>query len=429
MLKQERNSFVLVSKSNETITRLTQAAEFLLARVLVAKNLKKFLEEDKVRPRTLLIDIPTLDTETVLLVPKIRQLLPKTQVLGLVGQTTVGNPNWFIQHYSTPEMLNSFLLEFILFQRNFCEFYEISPTELFPETMVYFNAYHYLPLNMRYLPIIHENFTLTNRKHKRIELMKSLYILRGDSAAYVQYIERYFDQFKLGLKKRSKAKMYQLLVDWRDLLYSCQLERRQIESCLVTRPDLTTALNELMSYLDLAEDPWEAIWDLAHLELLEFDFSLMEAVISCYLAKKMGESNLAALIDLRLLLALSRMRLPSLLYKRWHQRQKLNEEDEKIWQTYPERLKTLTLAQDYPSQTLDFVKQYQLQFLQRIDSNISKGVLAYTYLGEVFTREMQRGSASNYKRDDFTDSILVKVKTDGILPEAWNEELRSFLRK
>lgn len=428
MLQQERDSFVFISSSEEAKARVKQATEFLSIRPFFEKDLKTFLEDDKIRPRTLLLDLNSINTDTASLLPKIRQILPKTQIVGLIDQLSNRNPAWFIQHFVTNESLGSFALEFLLFQRVFCEFYEISPTDLFPGTLVYFNAYHFLPLNLKYLPLVHENFTLSERKHKRIDVLKSVYIFRGDSSAYVQYIERYFDQYKLGLKKRSKARTYQLLVEWRELLYSYLFESRQVESCALIRPDFILWLNELLNYLSSAQDPWSMLWELTHLDCFEFDFSLIELLVASFLCRNLGDDEIEKIVDLRLLLTLCRTKSPSLLYKKWHLNQELSSEEKQTWNQYPENLKGFTLFQDYSPEVLENLKHYRTHFLDKSDTNVTNGRLVYTYLGEVIATVLRRSSSQNYQKSDIVDSVIVQVKADGVLTEAWIEEVRQFLK-
>jgi hypothetical protein len=429
MMQQERESIVFITTAEVAIGRFRQASEFLQLDSVFAASLQYFLDDDKIRPRTLLLDMRVLAQSDQALLPKLRQLLPKTQVVGVVEKIEDQKNEWVLQHFMTTEMMNSFTLEFMLFQRNFCEFFEISPSDLFPDTMVYFNAYHFLPLNMKYLPLVHENFKLTERKHKRIETLKSLYIFRGDSSAYVQYIEKYFDQFGVGLRKRAKSRTYQLLVEWRDLLYAYLLERRPIESTSIVRPDYMLWLNELLNYLTTSGDIWGLIFDLCHLECFAFDRSMLEMLIGCLLSRNLGDDLLEKIVDLRLLHSLTRFRVDSLIFKKWLLSEDLSPEEQQKWALFPNTLKDFKFAPDFPPETVADMQTYQKQFLAKTDKNLTAGHLVYSYTGEQIAAVMQKAPADQFKKDEIVETIIVKLKEDGILTEAWVEEIRQFLKK
>lgn len=429
MMLQERNSFVFISTSEAAIARMKQASEFLSLEPVYYASLKLFLDDDRLRPRTLLVDLRDLSADQIKLLPKIKRLLAKTQVVGLLEKVEDKKSDFFMQHYLTTETLSTFAFEFFLFQRNFCEFYEISPTDLFPETIVYFNAYHFLPLNRKYLPLIHENFNLSEKRHKRTAPLQALYIFRGDSSAYVQYIEKYFDQFKVGLKKRSKAKIYQLLVEWRDLHYSYMLEMREIDSCVSIRPDFSIWLDDLLNYLANAEDAWNLIFDLSRFSCFEVDSSLVELVVSSYLSRNLGGDEADKIVDLRLLLSLCRFRADSLLFKRWHLGQNLTADEKEKWSAYPDRLQDYKLSPDFPADVKENLGLYQQKFLKLSDTAPESGLLIYTYLGELIVSVLRRMTDQEFKKEDFSDSVIVKCKADARLSEAWLEELRQFLKK
>ncbi len=334
-----------------------------------------------------------------------------------------------MQHFITEEMLASYALEFLLFQKNMCDFYEISPMDLFPDTMVYFNAYHYLPLNQKYLPFIHENFELSERKHRRIEQLKTLYIHQSDSSAYVQYIEKYYDQFKVGLRKRARARCYQLLTEWRDLLYSYLFEMREIESFATTRPDMPIWLNELLNYIAASEDPWSLIFEICHMDCLRFDHSMAELIVTCFLSRNLGEDEAETLLDIKMLITICQMRGDVLLYRKKLSNIKLSEEEAEKWSHVGDVLSEYDLASTFPRSVKDDFDQFQKQFMLKKEETQNLSRLIYCYLGEAIVSSIISLPTDPYKKDELIEAIMVRVKSDGFLQEAWMEELRQFLKK
>ncbi len=428
-MKQERHSIVFITTSDVTVARCKQACEYFSTQPLFYASLQLFLDDERVRPRTLLVDLRTVSTQDINLLQKIKRIYLKTQVVGIVEKNEDRKSENYLQHYFTTELLSTFVFEYFLFQRNFCEFYEISPSDLFPDSMVYFNAYHFLPLNQKYLPLVHENFKLTEKRHRRAENIGTLYIDRSDSSAYAEYIKKYFDQFSVGLKKRSKSRTYQLLNEWRELSYSYLLNVKEVESFLTVRPDFNLWLGELLDYFVNSQDPFELIFELSRMPCFDHDRSLIELIVSSYLSRHIGEDEAEKLTDLRLLLTLCRLSVNSLLFKSWHLGQDLNEEEKKTWNVYPEFIQNYQLSPDFPAETLEDLKNYQNQFLTRTNSDIKDARLVHSYVAEVTVAIMQKFTSENYKKEDLTDSVLVKCKADGILQEAWIEELRQFFKK
>jgi hypothetical protein len=429
MVQQERDSFVLVASSEDIATRIRQACEFLNVKMRYFSSVQGFLSEDRVRPRTLLIDIRDLVPEEASVLNRLRKQFPKTHITGIVDQTNPQLKDWGLKYVLTSELLKTFVLEFFLFQRNYCEFFEIQPTDLFPDTLVYFNAYHFLPLNQKFLPLVHENFILSEKKQKRIESLSQLYIYREDSSAYVQYIEKYFDQFKAGLRKRARSRVYQLLVEWRDLLYKYTFELSPIISGHQSSPDFVIWLNELNNYIMTSEDPWGLVSELCQLSCFDIDRSLLKLIIASFLSRNLGEDEAEQIVDLNLLLTLCRIHADSFLFKRWHLSQELTGTDALAWATYGDYLQNLNIAPDFPKPILEKFDDYKNQFLVKQNKDIKSSLLVYTYLGEVIVKQIRNFSTGTYKKDELIENVLVKIKKDEIIAEAWIEEIREFMKR
>ncbi len=84
MMQPERDSFVFISTSAATLARLHQASEFLSFEINVQATLKLFLDQDAIRPRTLLLDMREVGPQDQDFLVRLRQLLPKSQVVGLI---------------------------------------------------------------------------------------------------------------------------------------------------------------------------------------------------------------------------------------------------------------------------------------------------------------------------------------------------------
>ena len=155
----------------------------------------------------------------------------------------------------------------------------------------------------------------------------------------------------------------------------------------------------------------------------------MEVIVASFLSRNLGEDEAERIIDIKLILSASRLRNDSILFKKWILNQEFSPEENELWSKYPEFSQSFKISPDFPKPVLEDVKLYQDQFLKRTDKVITQGRLVYSYVGEVIVAILQKAPSENYKKDELMESILVKCKSDGIMPEAWLEELRQFLRK
>lgn len=431
-MQQERDSLVLISKDEKFVGRCKQANEFLLLETFHYKSLDEYLKDDKNRPRTVVWDCELTESEAEQGLAKIRQFLPRTQVLQVVlnsdSFSSRAKADWIV---SKDDMMKSYLPELFLFQKGLCEFYEIAPTDLFPDTMVYFNAYHYLPLNRRYFPLVHENFSLSERKHKKIENLKTLYIDRKDTTPYIQYIEKYFDQYKVGLKKRTRAWTYQLITGWRNFmmkrLYGFENPMDLATDC----PDYPIWINEVLNYWRSANDPWSLVFEAAQLSYFKFESSCLETVIACFLSRFLGDDEAEKIINIKAEMSAYRQTVDPMLVKKWLATYgtEIPDEDRKKWGEYFALISQHPKFHKIDSTVAKEIQTYGAEFIAKEKSELKNKTLIHIYWGEVITSVFQKSRGDEFKKQDLLEEVIVRCKADGILNEAWIEELRRFLLK
>ncbi|MFN9067756.1 MAG: hypothetical protein ACK5V3_11050, partial [Bdellovibrionales bacterium] len=261
MLNLERDSLILISSDETLCKRFMQACEFLIFKPVVFTSADQFLTDEKVKPHTVFFDGGQDLSQLKSTLEKLESNFHNEVDLFLIADLNVATlqqaqdlmVNYFIDRQQFQE---TFVAEFFILQRGLCNFYEIAVQDLFPDTVIPFNAYHYLPLNQKYVTLVNENLTLSEAKFKKIANAKSLTIHRESVNSYNGYIEYFFDRFRAGLKKRFRAKFYQIFSQWREALLVGVAGVPRAEIYPGSLDDLKAQLKLIVDYLRDAPDPW-----------------------------------------------------------------------------------------------------------------------------------------------------------------------------
>lgn len=436
-MQQERDALVFISEDAKILSRFKMACEFLQVEMATLKSLHDFSADDKFRPRSLVLDLETDVAQSEEVLSKIRRSLPKLNVIFVVEDPLSAAEKLKLAGYKTPyvvqrdQLVQTFLLEFLLFQKGLCEFYEIQATDLFPDTMVYFNAYHYLPLNQKYFPLVLEDFVLTEKKYKKIEAIKSLYLDYESTAPYAQYIEKYFDQFNVGLKKRAKSKVYQLISAWRKAQLKSLYSLETVSTITDEEPDFGIWLNDVLNYARSAPDAWSLFFDFSHLPAFRFESSCFVLMVASYFSRYFGQDELERIMNVQGMIASARLSVDPLLYKKWllSRGAGFSEDEKKIWNevfvTYQKTPQFLATSEEAQK---DFLTYYG-QFVAKQNTSLQEAPIVHIYWAELMAFVFGKASQDDFKRQDLLEEVVVHCKSDGILNEAWVEELRQILLK
>lgn len=436
-MQTERDSLVLISADPGLVLRYKQACEYLLFEPRIFATLEELTRNDKCRPRTIVLDWTAEASISPAVLVQIRESLSKLKVLLIVNRADAAkaaqkssgfrDAAWILKE----DFIKTFLTEFYLFQSAYCEHFAILTADLFPDTMVYFNAYRYLPLNQKYFPVIHQDFVIGEKKYRRIEAAKVLFIERHDATSYSRYIEKYYDLFNVGLRKRARARMYQLLSSWRDNLLKALFHSQTIEKFSEENPDFILWLNEFINYTGSAKDSWSLFFELSQMSALRFENSQLELSISCHFTRHFGEDEMERIINLKALLTMARLTQNPLLYKKWllNQGRKFEKEESDAWIAAMLQFEKHPLFLGSSLEAQDDYRLYCSQFVTKADSSFKDAAIVHVYWGEMVAHALLKSHEHEYSLEKFTEDVLINCKSDRILNEVWLEELRQFLLK
>lgn len=136
---------------------------------------------------------------------------PKSCVVAVLNRESVngdlsGLQNLHIVPLSEEEFYHTAKFEYACLFRTRAQYVEIPRNEVFPGTAIPFSVYIKLPLNQKYLAVIFADSVLTDERFQKItDESDHLLIDISESAQYTNYINSFFDQAGIGLRKRSRA--------------------------------------------------------------------------------------------------------------------------------------------------------------------------------------------------------------------------------
>ncbi len=326
-----RIDVLLVSPSAEILQRIVQVTERLKLsahRVYEVSDYEKNFSEIG-RPNVVILDL-SLSQESTLALEKIFQLktiIPHSHFIALVGDSQDAllvqklSDAGVDQVHSSTDVLCSVKIDFLLMHEFLLKFYPIDLRDLFPGTEITFNAFHYMSLNNKYLPVIFERFVLTDKKFKRLEKIKQIYIQNNAAPAYQKYIESYYDAFNVGLQKRMKASFLQLMMAYTDV--RCLIMSEKKEETTIKLPQLLNFCEEahagFVKYIKMSPQPFQNYVQIfrSH-ELSKFDRNLFIAGLASFLAEMSGVAQAAITLKSSILAFSGMMYTDYKTYLKWH---------------------------------------------------------------------------------------------------------------
>jgi hypothetical protein len=106
---------------------------------------------------------------------------------------------------SPAEFFSTLKFEYLCVYRCRSQYFDVQLNDFFPMTTMLNSSFVRLPLNLRYLAVIHKNSVLTENRVQRLENFKQIYIPIADSPKYYDYINTYYDSTGAASRKKARA--------------------------------------------------------------------------------------------------------------------------------------------------------------------------------------------------------------------------------
>jgi hypothetical protein len=340
-----RIDVLLISASVDILKRIVQISEKYELSHHRVSEISEFEEGcyDIGRPHLIILDVSSLHEPQLALekLYALQAMVPKSEFVCVVADDSDSSYNSLLRESGVTQVLTlseasrSVKIDFLVLQKFLMDYFPIDLKDLFPGTEITFNAFHFLQLNNKYLPVIFEDFVLSDRKFKRLEKIKSLYILKEDAAQYQKYIENFYDAMSVGLQKRLKAAFLQVSMTFtqaRSLLVlgegaaSHQKFELMLQACIDSH-------KKLIEYLKSSPEPLNQYLQLfkAH-SFFGFDRSLLLTGLSGLLAHMSGIADPDEVMKAALMSYSGIFSLDYLTYLKWHNQleNRWSEADKKV---------------------------------------------------------------------------------------------------
>ncbi|MBK9321514.1 MAG: hypothetical protein IPM97_00910 [Bdellovibrionaceae bacterium] len=291
MLK--RTELLVITNDSDLLAVVKEAAvyyafntEFItdvfLAEAVVDKDGDVDADEDwKASPQVVFISLlmPSSIDEKVKAMAKLKSSYPRSQIiLAISGGEPVENYK-SLQEAGADRLIFDHEVKFTSKFFYLCSmlvhgtYLPIQVSDLFPSTQVGFNAYHKLPINQKFLPVIFAGFIFSDKKYRRLEPVKQVYVRREDLNEYRKYIESFHDNRGNALKKRCRATMMSLMGIYTELVVLLSLEAESNNQNFIKfkLEQYHNIVRDLAAYLKDCPDVWNVIF-----QALDFQFCRQE---------------------------------------------------------------------------------------------------------------------------------------------------------
>ena len=331
VFSHQKIDVLALSPSEEILTRIGQVTDRLKLALHCLPDVKEFISATDYlgSPAVIILDLSSTE-ENLVAIERVR--LVKKFATGVLLVALVRDPSdvKFIdqlievgvdQVQVAADVLSSMRLDFLLMHQFLLKYFPIELRDLFPSTEITFTAYHYMALNNKYLPVVFENFLLTDKKFKRLEKIQQLYIQAPSTEAYQNYIESYYDSFSMGLQKRTKAAFLRVISAYsqiRLLMMDAQRpggsEKMQslLKSCQESHHRLLdytkSSANPFFIYIQLYQNHGVCHWDR----------NLFIAGLAAFLADMSGLAQPENILKCSLVAYSGLMYSDHLTYLKWH---------------------------------------------------------------------------------------------------------------
>ncbi len=326
-----RIDVLVISPSVEILRRAVQVSERLNLTVHRVSTISQYEKEfaEIGRPNLIILDLSVATEKKLALemIFSLKLLVPHSYYLALVKDTADSvycqqiKDTGIDQLQNVDEVVRSGKLDFLVMQQFILQYFPIELRDLFPGTEITFNAFHFMTLNNKYLPVIFEHLVLSDKKFKRLEKISQIYIQNHAAPAYQKYIESYYDSFSTGLQKRTKAAFLQVVYAYtqiRNLLMTGNNheEGQQLASLLEFCQSRHASL---LSYVKASSEPfYNYIRVFQNHSLSSFDRSLFVAGLASFFSDMSGVGDPKIVLKSSLVACSGLMFADYTTYLRWH---------------------------------------------------------------------------------------------------------------
>jgi hypothetical protein len=266
---------MLVSSSNRFIARAQMMAsefKYVFQSALNINDLCDTFSNSQIHFLVISTEEVTSKDEAVGTVQVARQIFPDCFIMVIMSAKLDPTAITWIRKSGADvvildhEFFDTSKLEFFAFQSVRSDYRPVKSGDLIEGTSLTFNIYHFLPQNRKYLPVVHKNIKLEEKRIKKMREVGDVYIKRNDIPAYFKYMDSNEDASAKGMIRRCRAQFLTLSHSYIDLVItlteqtdnpSFEEGKKVLQVCLDMSANLLNSLMTVGNIQDIVESPQE----------------------------------------------------------------------------------------------------------------------------------------------------------------------------
>lgn len=280
----QKTDLVLISTDEQTKTQLRNFCEKFQVKCIYFHELKDFHKYYKVSLKPSIVvcqfDGSCTEAEIQSQYKNLKTILRKIPLCVITPneiESSLTSPDFSFHS----EKVAVDVIQYLLLLKLKGENYEIKYDDLFPSSVISFNAYQLTSESRKFLPVVFHKLPLSEKKYSRLEKIKKLFIRAADVALYREYVESFFDDSDFGSKKRAKAHLFEYVGRFYHMKYLF-LIGAPANVMMEQMGELHASMIKLRKYLDKVPQPFHYIFSHTKNDFLSWDPSWFVAFSCSY---------------------------------------------------------------------------------------------------------------------------------------------------
>jgi response regulator RpfG family c-di-GMP phosphodiesterase len=224
----EALDFILISADKKIVERCSTVCSEFAYKFKSWHNVDLLLEEPETPQGTLVVisTVGSVKTEAGGLVQVARQFFPNSFIICIVSSDLDNEHCAYVKKCGADvsllenEIWETSKIEFISNQIIKASYLPIKSNEVSLGAIIDFDVFHLLPQRKKFLPCLFEGDIVNTEKFARLQLVGELYIKRGDSNKFNEYIKKTSVLNAEGLARRCRAQFLTLYSNYSDLIFN-----------------------------------------------------------------------------------------------------------------------------------------------------------------------------------------------------------------
>ena len=208
-----------------------------------------------------------VDADIAGMVQVVRQVAPDSYILVAISSKLDPKVAVFVKKsganavFIGSELRHTSKLEFVASQKIQSSYLPVKVNEIVADSIFECSLFHLMPLNRKYMPVIHAKEVITPKTLEKLKEVGEIYVKREHISHFQKYTEKYMDKSANGLSGRCRGQFLSLFGSYVDLilLISDQSESTSFKEGATLYERCEKLASDLMNTLGAVGNAWGII--------------------------------------------------------------------------------------------------------------------------------------------------------------------------